>query len=106
MQTISAINRGRGVTTIWVGQIINRARFAGEGRYGWLPLVRDRDVWPLLQQLNALLDRTAQTLGDRRVDVSPDDFSDADFADNGHFSARGSRRFAQLLAPAVRDACR
>jgi lysophospholipase L1-like esterase len=25
--------------------------------------------------------------------------------DNGHFSARGARRFAQLLAPAVGEAC-
>jgi hypothetical protein len=52
-----------------------RAQVAGDGRYGWLPLVRDRDVWPI-------------------------------FADNGHFAARDSKRFAQFLAPAVRDACR
>src|SRR5262249_38353824 len=106
IRTISAINRGRDVRTIWVGQIINRAQFTGDGRYGWLPLVRDRDVWPLLEHFNELLDRTADALGDRHVDVSPDDFADADFADNGHFSARGSKRFAEFLAPVVRDACR
>jgi hypothetical protein len=106
IQTISAINRGRGVKTIWVGQIINRAQFAGDGRYGWIPLLRDRDVWPLLHHLNELLDRTADALGDRHVDVSPDDFVDTDFADNGHFSAQGSQRFAHILAPAARDACR
>jgi hypothetical protein len=103
---ISAINRGRGVTTIWAGQIVNRAQLSGDGRYGWLPLVRDRDVWPLLQGLNALLDRTAQALGDPHVDLPPDAFGEADFADNGHFSTAGSRRFAQHLAPVVRAACR
>ena len=42
-RSISAINRQRGVTTIWVGQLLNRERLKGDGRYGWLPLVRDRD---------------------------------------------------------------
>ena len=44
VRTISAINRDRGVATIWVGQLVNRAALTGEGRYGWLPLVRDRDI--------------------------------------------------------------
>jgi hypothetical protein len=38
--------------------------------------------------------------------VPPDAFADADFVDNGHFSASGARRFAGYLATAVREACR
>ncbi|MDP1963683.1 MAG: hypothetical protein Q8K93_15945 [Reyranella sp.] len=106
IRSISAINRERGVATIWVGQLVNREKLQGDGRYGWLPLVRDRDVWPLLQRLNAILERTAKTLGDIYVAVPPDSFTGADFVDNGHFSADGARRFAQYLAPAVREACR
>ena len=53
IRAISAINRERGVATVWVGQLVNRERLRGDGQYGWLPLVRDRDVWPLLQRLNA-----------------------------------------------------
>ena len=49
---ISAINRRRGVATIWVGQLLNRERLTGDGQYGWLPLVRDRDLWPMQQKLN------------------------------------------------------
>ena len=58
------------------------------------------------QELNALLARAAKELGDIHVDVPTDSFGDADFIDNGHFSVRGARRFADVLAPVVRDACR
>ena len=58
------------------------------------------------QRLNAVLARTAQALGDVYIDVPIDDFTDSDFVDNGHFSAAGAQRFADFLAPVVRDACR
>ena len=67
------------------------------------------------QKLNAVLARTAKELGDIHVDVPPDSFGNADFVDNGHFSEYatfsstdwlGARRFADDLAPVVRDACR
>ena len=106
IRSISAINRGRGIATIWVGQLVNREKLQGDGRYGWLPLVRDRDVWPLLERFNAILERTAKASGDTYVAVPPDAFTGADFVDNGHFSAQGWRRFAGYLAPAVREACR
>jgi hypothetical protein len=106
VRSISAINRQRSVVTIWVGQLLNRARLQGDGRYGWLPLVRDRDLWPMQQKLNGLLARTARELGDIYVDVPVEAFGDADFVDQGHFSAAGARRFADYLAPVVRDACR
>lgn len=106
VRSISAIDRQRGVITIWVGQLLNRAQLQGDGRYGWLPLVRDRDLWAMQQKLNAILVRTARELGDIYVDVPADAFGDADFADNGHFSVQGARRFAAYLAPVVRDACR
>ncbi len=106
VRSISAIDRQRGVVTIWVGQLLNRDRLQGDGRYGWLPLVRDRDLWPIQQKLNALLARTAKELGDIYVAVPQKTFGSADFVDYGHFSPQGSRRFAETLAPVVRDACR
>ena len=51
--------------------------------------MRDRDLWPMQQKLNALLERTAKELGDIYVDVPPESFGDADFVDKGHFSAAG-----------------
>ena len=61
IRSISAINRERGVRTIWVGQLVNRVELTGDGQYGWLPLVRDRDVWSLLQQFNQVLARTVRS---------------------------------------------
>ena len=106
VRTISTINRSRGIPSIWVGQLLNRAAFTGEGRYGWLPLVRDRDVPALLDHLNDRLMRTAHDLGDVSIAVPPESFGPADFFDNGHFSVQGAKRFAAVLAPTVRDGCR
>ncbi len=106
VRSISAINRQRGIATIWVGQLINPAAFTGNGSYGWLPLVRDRDVPAMLAHLNALLIRTAADLGDTGIAIAPDRFGPQDFVDNGHFNAPGARRFAGIIAPQVRDACR
>jgi lysophospholipase L1-like esterase len=106
VRSISAINRSRGTSTIWVGQILDRDRLNRDGIYGWAPRVRDRELWSLLQQSNALLERTAQALGDTYVALPVDSFSTSDFVDEGHFSAAGSRRFAALLAPVVRATCR
>jgi hypothetical protein len=107
MRAISAINRQRGIPTVWVGQLVNEAAFfTGDGSYGWLPLVRDRDVPAMLEHLNGVLIRTAADLGDTGVAIAPDRFGPQDFVDNGHFNPRGARRFAEIIAPAVRDACR
>ena len=40
------------------------------------------------------------------VGIDPSSFVGADFVDQGHFSARGARRFADDLAPLVRQLCR
>ena len=60
LHAISAINRERGVKTIWVGQVLNLARLTGGGRYGWLPYVRDKDVWPLQARFDEILHRVRQ----------------------------------------------
>ncbi len=104
--SISAINRQRGVATIWVGQLLNRERLTGDGRYGWLPLVRDRELWPMQQRFNEVLKQQAQRLGDAYVGIDPASFVGIDFVDQGHFSARGAKRFADDLAPVVRQLCR
>lgn len=105
VRTISAINRERGVKTLWVGQLLNRARLQGDGRYGWLPYVRDKDVWPLQQHFNEILARTAKALDDPLVAAPIEAFDAADFVDQGHFSAEGARRFAGYIAPAVAREC-
>jgi hypothetical protein len=105
VRAISSINRARGVVTIWVGQLINRAAFQGDGRYGWLPLLRDRDVPAALDQMNERLALVARSLGDVSIEVPAAMFGAGDFVDQGHFSARGARKFAEAILPAVRQSC-
>ena len=100
------INRGRGIRTVWVGQILNVAALNDDKIYGWLPLVRDKDVWPLLSRFNAELRDEAQSLGDPYIEVSPADFTPDDFVDRGHFSEAGALKFARLIAPQVAEARR
>lgn len=106
VRTISAINRSRGVRSIWVGQILNISVLNDDRVDGWLPQVRNQDVWPLLSRFNDILRAEASALGDAYIDVRPQGFAPTDFRDNGHFVASGSRKFAALLAPIVARECR
>ena len=105
IHAISAINRERGVKTIWIGQVLNLARLGGDGMYGWLPYVRDKDVWPLQARFDDILRREAAALGDTEIDLPVADFGPEDFVDQGHFSAAGARKFAARIAPIVRQEC-
>jgi hypothetical protein len=104
--TISAINRQRGIRTIWVGQLMDRHRLVGETPSWWIPLVPPRAVFGLIGRLNGILEREAGALGDAYVALPVEKFDDAGFQDEGHFSEQGSLLFATLLAPAVAANCR
>jgi lysophospholipase L1-like esterase len=106
VRAISAINRDRGIRTIWIGQVLNVHALEGDDVDGWLPLVRDRDVWPLQQRFNELLQATALKMGDAYIHVPVEDFEAEDFRDRGHFAASGSDKFAHSLAPSVKRECR
>jgi hypothetical protein len=106
VEAISAVNRIRGIPTIWIGQLLNRPRLTGDDPTGWTPFVRARDVWPFQVRLNALLRAMAERVGDVYVDVPIDTFKEGDFWDLGHFLAPGSMRFAAEVAPAIAERCR
>ena len=72
---------------------------------GWLPFVHEKDVLPPINRLNGIVRHEAARLGDVYADIPVDDFSPADFADEGHFTLAGSLKFATLLAPQVRQTC-
>jgi hypothetical protein len=102
---ISAINRSRGVRSIWVGQLLNSARLTTDEPGSWMPLVRRRALWPLQERLNELLRRTVVEAGDVYGELEIGKFEDSDFADIIHFSAKGSNKFAEMLAPMVSLNC-
>lgn len=105
VRTISAINRERGVKTLWIGQLLNRARLRGNEQYGWLPYVRDKDVWPLQERFNEILARTAKALDDPMIAAPIGAFGADDFVDQGHFSTQGARRFVGYVASVVVREC-
>ena len=106
VRTISAINRQRGITTLWVGQVMDHRRMLAGERWGWVPFLRPEDMSPLVLRLNGLLKHEAEALGDVYVDIAPEDFTSDDFMDHGHFVPAGSLKFAARLAPAVVASCR
>ena len=105
IKAIAAINESRGITSIFVGQVLNRAKLRKTTRYGFVPLVRDIDVWPLQARFNTILETTATKLGVPFLIPPIDNFEDSDFVDQGHFSAKGAEKFAAMLAPIVRADC-
>lgn len=105
VQAISAINKERKITSIFVGQMLNRENLTSPLRYGWYPLVRDLDIWPLQAHFNHILKDTAEAVGSVAFIPQVSEFQRADFVDNGHFSRQGSVNFASLLAPLVREHC-
>jgi len=106
LEAIAAINKERNIVSIFVGQVLNRAKLQSKERYGWLPLVRDVDVWPLQDHFNAILKATADSIGVSSFIPPIDEFQDDDFADQGHFSAKGAAKFALMITPIVKSSCK
>jgi lysophospholipase L1-like esterase len=96
LHAISAINRQRGIKTIWLAQTMNRG--AGNKSAGVL--------WEGTERLNTVLKREAEAMGDLYIDVPADTFDASDFKDIIHFVPKGSQKLARLLALAVAEACR
>ncbi len=105
LTTIKAINDAQGRKTVFIPQVLNYARLTGKGRYGWFPLVADKDIPPINEHFNKVLKQEAARLGAGFVNISPASFDDGDFVDNGHFNEKGARKFASLVLPAIRKAC-
>jgi lysophospholipase L1-like esterase len=102
IDTISAINRHRGIKTVWLAQPLNIPR---DGTGNGVPAPSTGTAWSILRTLNEILERDAKALGDYYIDVPADKFNGADFIDIIHFSPQGSRKFAELVAPDILAAC-
>ena len=104
LEAIAAINAKRGITSLFVGQILNRPRLSVSTGVNW-PLTRDKDIWSLQERFNDILKDTADASGSPAFIPPIDQFQDSDFVDDGHFSAAGSKKFAALLTPFVQRSC-
>lgn len=103
--TISAINRGRGIHTVWIGQVMNVDWLLTSPGDGWLALPGPKVV-ELIDWMNGIVRREARRLGDAHVDVPPGTLQRNDFGDDaGHFDESGAAKFAAAIAPEIRRAC-
>jgi hypothetical protein len=107
MKLIADIDRHFGVKAIFVPEMANYERLTTDRIRGWLPLVRDKDIKFLLTAMAGDLERAAKESGAVYLGAPLDqDWVDADFTDDVHFSAAGARKFAQSLAPDIARLCR
>ncbi|HHK74551.1 MAG TPA: hypothetical protein ENJ57_05235 [Rhizobiales bacterium] len=105
LANIKALNDAQGIKTLFVAQILNYRRLTKAHRYGWFPLVNDKDVRPIQEYFNRLLKKSAREHGAGFIEVPYEKFEDSDFVDNGHFSASGAIKFANAITGAVRSTC-
>jgi lysophospholipase L1-like esterase len=106
LEAIAAINKERNIVSIFVGQVLNRARLQSKERNGFNPLIRDVDVWPLQDRFNSIVKATADSIGVSNFIPPIDEFQDDDFVDRGHFSATGAAKFALMITPIVKSSCK
>ncbi len=105
LSTIHFLNDPLKIKTVFIAQILNREKLTGDSIYGWLPFVKDKDVWPLQSRFNEIMRKKSKDIGDLFVDVGIDNFVNEDFVDNGHFSEKGSKKFAKLVSDKIGGYC-
>jgi hypothetical protein len=103
--TILAINKANGIRSVFIGQVLNNEALKGSGTELAMVTVPDSEAPRIVADFNRALAETVVRNGGTYVRVSPDAFSSADFKDTGHFVARGSAKFAQLVRKGIHDGC-
>lgn len=107
VRTISSINRGRGIATIWIGEIFDFAALEASTRGRmWGPYLKPGDLRSLLLRLDGILQHEAAALGDTYIALDEKQFEAADFSDGEHFSSKGATKFANAIAPRLAAVCR
>jgi lysophospholipase L1-like esterase len=104
LRSIAAIARSLKIAPVFVPQVLNYEQLTGEGAYGWLPYVRDKDLKSVMSSYNRAMQDVASELRVPFVGaVLQEKFENQDFIDNGHFNQKGSAHFAQVLAQFIKE---
>lgn len=103
--TLVTLTRRLGAEPVFVPQLLNPNRLTADRPYGWIPLIKDRDLPAFVDNLNREMAEQARSLGAHVLeDVLEVPWTDADFVDNGHFSHPGAEKFAAAVARGLRRA--
>jgi hypothetical protein len=106
---IARITNHFGVTPMFVPQVLNYERFTRDIAYSkrqWMPFLFESDVKRLMSEMNGDLANVANESGLQYLDeVLRTQWASADFVDSGHFSPKGSHKFASAISERVIAAC-
>ncbi len=105
LASLVALARAHGSVPVLIPQVLNFEAMAGDEPGRWVPMIRERDIVPVMGAFNDALLETAARRGAASIpEVLDAGFGAGDFLDHGHFSAAGNRKFAEIVAAAVRRA--
>ncbi|HEY2889570.1 MAG TPA: hypothetical protein VGJ31_03045 [Dongiaceae bacterium] len=106
MRLIAGIDRHFGVTPILVPQVLNYD-FIETHYERWWPGIPAQAVQPMMHEMNLDLERAAKDSGAVFLDAPLNiHWESGDFLDPMHFSAVGTAKFAQVIAPGIAMNCK
>jgi hypothetical protein len=102
----TAIDQHFGVKAIFVPQLLNFDWLEQHYQQSWWPFISVKGVRPLTHDLNLAMEQAAKESGAVYL-IAPlsVEWGVSDFADQVHFSAAGSEKFARTIAAAVASNC-
>jgi hypothetical protein len=107
IKLIAIITQSFGVKPIFVPEIWNDHWLTADSPTMLLRYINDSDVKKISSQMNADLETAAkETNSVYLADPAQANWENADFFDYAHFTAKGSRKLAGLIAPRITTECK
>jgi len=103
IRSIIGLAKAHNIVPVFVPQILNYERLTGTGSYGWMPRVRDGDVKKFMGIYNEEMRSISKEMRVTFIKAPLNwNWTDSDFVDQGHFSAKGNRIFGELILEALK----
>ena len=107
IRLIAAIGKSFGVRVIFIPQILNYAAYAREETPEEVAYIWPKDMQKLMGLMNEdLASAAGQSQAYFLGTPLAEKWEDDDFLDHGHFTRKGSLKFASSIADDVRRICR
>ena len=105
VMSIVALNSENGIESIFIGQLLNPEQLKAKTSYGWAPFISDNNLWDVQKKFNSYLYEELTRKSITVIIPNIDKFEDKDFVDYGHFSDKGSKKFARAIATKIAEKC-
>jgi len=104
LQTLISICRRYNIRPILVPQVLNEAKLDSKAQSDWAPYLKQRNLKAIIQVFNDETEAIARQEKVGFIDpAAQGNFVSADFLDEGHFNARGNKKFAAILATYIKE---